>query len=216
MGNIREWSNILDLLYSAEFFSAVIYGDEAEWYEEDGEHNGKDWAKTRKSAREEDRAGEGVNNQRYSYVRTDTLYERIAGLVERENYTAYEECVIYEPFWRDNIRTEFVERKIMHGDDGEGFENKESIFKDDGVMSVSEEYRNEDMNPIDSIKIAGKSKRDRILNVGGYDYVQRSGNVKIEVTNNNTIEKESDIESISDMLTERLYEMMVRGSDGLY
>ena len=31
MGNIREWSNIFDLLYGTEFFSAVIYDDENEW-----------------------------------------------------------------------------------------------------------------------------------------------------------------------------------------
>ena len=53
MGNIREWSNIFDLLYGTEFFSAVIYDDENEWYEVARTYSTEDWEDDKKIARME-------------------------------------------------------------------------------------------------------------------------------------------------------------------
>ncbi|MBQ7876579.1 MAG: hypothetical protein IJ316_04735 [Clostridia bacterium] len=218
MGNIREWSNIFDLLYGTEFFSAVIYDDENEWYEVARTYSTEDWEDDKKIARMEAAEEYHARKKEYGYIYNDKLYKRTAelALAEGEFYTKHEDFAIYEPFGKDMPEMGFFAEKMMREDFWTGFENEESTLKEERLINYFESGQSEAVKSIDSIKFVGKSKIDRILDVSGNMFAQRSGNVKIEVTNNNTIEKESDIESISDRLTEHLYEMMSRGADGLY
>lgn len=232
MGNIREWSDIFDLLYGGEFFSAVIYDDEKECCEDMRTYNSQDWADDKKAyskavdkydAREKaySKAVDkyDAREKEYSHIiYSDKLYSIGEEIVIKDgvNYIKYEDFLPYKPFWKYMPDTGFLMKKTINEDFWTGFENEKSSFKEEEIKNYFESGQSGIVKSVDSIEFVGKSKIDKILNASTDMFAHRSGNVKIEVTNNNTVEKESDIESITDRLTERLYEMMSRGADGLY
>ncbi len=231
MGNIREWSNIFDLLYGAEFFSAVLYDDEKK--DDDNEEYtsalfADDSFKVKK------------HMAQYGEGKKLGLYESMAISYAMENRAQQRNFVMYTPFFGGEYEEKLLNEKALNEKmlslpekvlnektlslpekakseavcaffEAESYRGYENV-----IFDLLENSQSSAVNSIDSIKIVGKRKLDRILDINGEMLAQGAGNVKIEVTNNNTVEKESDIDTISDKLTQKLYELMSRGADGLY
>lgn len=219
MGNIREWSNIFDLLYGAEFFSAVLYDDEKK-DDENEEYTSAPFA--------DDSFKEKTHMAQYRDVKKLGLYERMAIAYAMENRVRHKAFLMYAPFfggvYEDELlnekalkeNTQFLPEKAKSEAMCAFFEDENYRGYENVIFDLLENSQSSAVNSIDSIKIVGKRKLDRILDINGEMLAQGAGNVKIEVTNNNTVEKESDIDTISDKLTQKLYELMSRGADGLY
>lgn len=62
----------------------------------------------------------------------------------------------------------------------------------------------------------GRSERERIVKSSLKKDGVSGGNVKLEMHNVNNLSGEVDIEKVTDMLTDRLYEMMQKSTDGFY
>lgn len=182
-------------------------------FEESGEYKSEYENKYRKL---KDEAGEefdgalelweNLERGRYENV---FLKDRTMGENEKNDafYRVYEKEIVFDKkriYDKKGEREDFVARGIdfLIGGDEKKEEERSIFYSEEALMG-------------DGGKVE-RGLREKVLNTVTQKYAEALGNVKIEVTNNNTIERESDIDEISYRLTEKLCEMMARGTDGLY
>lgn len=215
MGRLKQWSEIFDLLENGELFSAKIY--EEKFGEDNKRKYGEKYEKTGKTAKAEEERHCGVKRVKSPKEKFYELYFAAEGTVfEVGKEEAFEEKT-----------EEYFEREAKQREafkDGEKVRTEyESIyaFSDFKLYDEKEKARlssgqYESISQREGLKKLFGTSRDRILDDVREEYRSEIEKVKIEVTNHNTIEKETDIDDISYRLTQKLCEMMTRGADGVY
>lgn len=226
MGEIREWSSIFELMEARLNFRAVFYGDE------------KKEDITPKSMGIGSAFNKNLAGGRHGYGKksnSSDFFERYGGLYEgsffeslEKNFKSIEKAErLFESIEQVTKLSEAIEKNYEDtkrhalGAEAMMYEEKGYMLPynlTDKVPISLEGFMHEEGEAYDAGYIK-KSKKEveRVLGSVMKGSMQKSmENVKIEVTNNNTIEKDFDIDHVTQLFTDRLCEMMARGADGLY
>ncbi len=215
MGKLKEWSRIFDVADNAELFGARLY-----------ENNNKNDGVLYEMKEEEGERKRSKEKRRNTHGETGNgAYEECVNFREKIERNIVENILMQERFEREEAKNDVFygidEREIgekraydLNEEQEEGLSEKIAEFAQRG--EAEKIVRREEDFSGEGIAKVKRGQREKILNTVTQKYAEALGNVKIEVTNNNTIEKESDIDEISYRLTQKLCEMMTRGADGLY
>lgn len=237
MGKVRDWSEILYCFENAEFFSAVMTPKDEENGKE-GEKNAS--LEARASVWEKGEGREMDFSQEESILAKEAFEEMVKMREEYEKEYFGEEEAYEKSFLNteeayekavggkeDVYENEILEKIIAQNDGNETAsirmaeekfgKPEEELFYDEAAAYDKKDFaeyieREED----EGRSVLRRKKREKILGFARDRDKGEGKSVKIEVTNNNTIEKESDIDEIVYQLTDKLCEMMTRGADGLY
>lgn len=215
MGRLQQWSEIFDLPENGEFFSARLYDEKSD--EDRRRKCGEKCGETGKTANAEE--------EYYAVKRVKSPKERFYEL-----YFAADGSTFKDGKREKTLKEktdEYFERATKQGEVFRDGEKVKAEYEDiyvvpDFKLYDEQEQAKRSAAEYESMprgeglkKLFGKS-RDRILDDVREEYRSEIEKVKIEVTNHNTIEKETDIDDITYRLTQKLCEMMTRGADGVY
>lgn len=223
MGKVTDWLKIFELLEDFDYEAKLVTVDaEGLIAIAEGTDRGYLYPLDKRQAGEGEAWERGIE----AFARE----KKYAGLKEREE--AYEAEIFKEGETREKAEgaVEFYKAMEETAKRFEAEEKGENISRilettpeygerlKDRVIQMYEAEKECAQNALEEglFKKAEKGKAEKIIQWGQEKEKDRGRDIKIEMHNVNNVQNEMDIDTVTDMLTERLCELMQKSAEGFY
>ena len=216
MGSIGKWNEIFEGIYNLFFFEAEIKMMEDISEEVLLPSKGEDYFEKRQAFIAPVSQGEDYFEKMEAFIEPISQREDMLNTCPEDFYSLV----------KNEVEEQFDVKVRLPMEDIEAFypfENVEEIFSP-RVKKVVESLVFPQAAPLgfkgDSQNVGGtlksESMRERLLKMPHRENEVERKDIKIELKADRSMTEEFDTDSITDMLTEKLCELMSRGTDGLY
>lgn len=227
MGKVTDWIKIFELLEDFDYEAKLVI-ENAEGMAFIAEETGRGYIyPLDKRAAEESEAWERS-------IEAFAREKKYAGLKEREE--AYEAEIFKEGETREKAEgavkfykeTEETAERFEAEEQGENISRISESTPEYGepiderlkerIMQMYEAEKESAQNVFEEglFKKTEKGKAEKIIQWGQEKEKDRGRDIKIEMHNVNNVQSEMDIDTVTDMLTERLCELMQKSAEGFY